>query len=392
MSPESFRPVLRFGALLLVALVVATGTVPPRSASAQEDGRRTPDPRRGYVAPQLARNGEGSVVMAWLRPSEQGHDLLVARRTAAGALQEPRRLNEVPGSVRHLGLDEARFVLVGGPGDQFGLVWFDRDGHVVASLSRDGGRHFDGPFVVDDGEGRPENAFAGAALDRTGALHVAWLDARNAPVDMEEPALLLHAVVTAEGAGPEHDLSSEHTPSVCGCCRPFVVSGRDGVEVLFRNAGEDGYRDIHRVEQELDGSFAAPERVGPPTWKIAACPMSGPVSDGREVLWKDGSKGRPRLVLGTTDTAPLVEVFDSGRSGWGPLSPRFVERGDDPHALLLVPGVPHGRLFARRGGTWDVVVDEMPVWCRDAVVLEGQLLMVGDEHGQLRMEALDATW
>lgn len=375
--------------IVLGALVAMVSAV---DVTAQAPERNKPDIRRGYLGPQIARTGTGSVVMLWVRPVAAGHDLLVARRAADGALEEPRQLDAGEAAIRYLPLDEARPALVTGPADEVGVVWFDGTGRPRASLSHDGGRTFTEAFVLGSGPGRPENAFAGAAIGRDGRMHVVWLDARHAPAGHEEPAQLLYDRVSLDGPSGERDLTSAHTQSVCGCCRPSIRADRSGIEVVFRNTDAEGWRDVHRIVGTFDGAFGAPERVGPATWKIAACPMSGPIAGAGLVVWGDGSAGRPRVVSGTTATASLGLVIDAERSGWLPASPRWIASAEGDDALLLVPGEPDGRVLARRGGRWDVVVPDLPAWCRSAIVLEKQLLMVGDEHGRLRLEALDVTW
>lgn len=381
------RRIARVLLALLPLLLLCDAT-----AFAQTGARNKPDERRGYLGPQLARTGAGSVVMSWVRPVSGGHDLLLARRAADGALEDPRRLNVETGSVRYLPLDEARPLLVTGPGDEVAVVWFDTAGHLQAVVSEDGARDFGGPYRVDAGPGRPEHAFAGADFARDGSLHVAWLDARKAPAGLEEPALLLLNRVTKEGAGRERDLTSQHTASVCGCCRPFVHVDRSGIEVLFRNTDPEGWRDIHRIRGSFDGEFGTPERIGPATWRIEGCPMAGPISDGAQALWRDGSTGRVRIVAGTSPTAALSVVLAADDANWTAVSPRWVDSDDERAPMLLVPGEPKGRLLAQRGGRWEVVVPDMPAWCHSALVLKDQLLMVGDEHGKLRLEALNVTW
>lgn len=374
-------------AAVLLVLITTSGL-----ALAQTEGRNKPDTRRGYLAAQLGRTTQGSVVLLWVHPVEQGYDLLLARRAEDGALEDPQRLNREAGSVRYLPIDEARPVLATGVRDEVGVVWFDVKGHVQATVSTDGGRSFGGPHRLNGGVGRPEHAFAGADFAPDASLHVVWLDVRDAPVDLEEPAVLFTNRVTRNGAGQELDLSSAHTASVCGCCRPSVHVDRAGIEILFRNVDAEGWRDIHRITGSFDGVFGTPERVGPATWKIDGCPMAGAISKGDVAVWRDGSTGVPRIVSGTTATAALGVVIDAGKSGWAPLSPRWVFGDDASEPLLFVPGSPEGRLLASRGGTWEVVVPDMPAWCHTALVLEDQVLMVGDEFGRLRLEALDVAW
>ena len=370
----------------LLRWLIVFGFVPifgQGSAVAQD--RRPVVERRGYVQPQAVSLEGNTALLVWARPVGSGHDLLVARREQTGALGDARRVNLQDGSVRVLGIDEARVAVAGDGGRRAGLAWFDVDGRLWAARSEDGGASFVRPVRLDGGAGRPEHAFVHATFDPDGVLHVVWLDARDAPKGMEEPARTFHAALTEHGAVPETDLTGDHFATVCGCCRPYVYADRFGVQVAFRAVDPEGYRDVHRMTRDRDGVWSDPVRVGPPLWKIDGCPMAGPITDGRQVIWRDGSQPLDRIVEGSAELAPVRNVVRLESPRVTLRSPRWVGASD--RQLLLVPGTPHGRLLAREGGAWTVLADELPAWCHDALRLGDELLLLGDDQARLELQA-----
>ena len=349
--------------------------------------RRVPVPRVGYEQVQVVPLQEDTAIFGWARPVAGGHDLLVARRGRDGAMGEARRLQGRPGSVRILDLDEARPALVSDGHSLVGAAWFDRQGRLWAARSSDGGRAFGAAMRIDDGPGHAAHAFVHAAFDDHGDLHVVWLDAREAPDDLEEPAHLYHATLTSDGATAETDLSSAFFDSVCGCCRPFVHVDRFGLKIDFRAIDERGYRDVHRRVRRPNGDWAPPVRIGPPLWKIAACPMSGPVGDTGAVIWRDGSQPVDRIVEGWPEGSTVRAILRPDDRTRAMRSPRWV--GGTDRGVLLVPGDPAGWLLQREGAGWTVLTDEAPSWCTDALRIRDQILLVGDEHGRLQLEAYD---
>lgn len=375
------------GVVLLLAM--CTGVVPVVSAQ-ESEGRRKVDRRLGFESPQVALTPSGAVAMLWSRPHGKGHDLFVSVRDADGAFGEATRVNARPGSVLALSVDEARPSLVTGAGSRVAVGWVDTAGDVYVALGLENGRRFQAPVQVNSREGNPERNFVSLALDEQGMIHAVWLDARGAKKGHEEPAHVYYArVPDGRQAEPERNLTGDFTQSVCGCCRPSVRAAQYSLTVLYRNVSEDGYRDIQRLNGDLGGRFDEPQRMGPATWKIAGCPMAGAVTDGERVIWRDGSTGKARIVEAISATAQLQAVVVEG-GGWAPSgSPRLVDGGRSVERVLLVPGRPYPRLLRRSGGQWRTWIDELPTWCLSAVILEGQLLMVGDQHGALQLEAID---
>ncbi len=361
----------------------------PGPTLSQSEGRRRPPERRGFDGPVVDLDDQGQALFLWAHPVEGGHDLLLARRAPDGSLGDPVRVNPRSGSVRWWPLDEARPMLCTGEGGRVAVGWFDRSGRPWVARSTDGGRSFEAADSPSTAAGHEANAFVEGSFDPRGDLHVVWLDARLAPAGEEEPAHLFYRRWHDRRWGPEIDLSPDLERGVCGCCRPAVQARGEWVEVFFRARDAQGYRDIHRARRRGDVPFEAAERMGPPTWKIEACPMAGPVGLGERVVWLDGSTGETRLVENDSPTTRPREVLSV--EGFRPLSPRRVPAmgADDP--LLLLPGEPFGRILQLHDGRWRVLVEQTPPWCHSAVVLDGQFLLVGDQQSRLKVDAVDLS-
>ena len=387
MNRMSFAPPLSFWRAFLLLFLVTLTVAPP--SHAQEDGQRRIDRRLGFEGPQLALTSGGSVLMLWARPTDTGHDLFLSRRDDRGRFGDAQRVNAAEGGVRIIALDEMRPALATGTEGRIAVAWLDRDGQVWAARGHESTSGLGKPARLNAPQGRPERNFAHLAFDARGTLWIAWLDARDAPAPMEEPAHV-YLVRWDEGRAPqpEVNLTAEHSESVCGCCRPFVRADRGRVEVYFRNTSEEGYRDIHRVVAGANGKFGEPERMGPATWKIEACPMSGPIAHPGRALWRDASTGRGRIVESIGGEARLHAIVEASREFTPVNSPRTIDGAAPGDWVVLIPGEPAGQVWRRRDGRWSRWVKELPDWCSSAVILDGQLLMVGDRHGELKLEGL----
>jgi hypothetical protein len=72
---------------------------------------------------------------------------------------------------------------------------------------------------------------------------------------------------------------------VCECCPTTAAMTSDGPIVAFRNRTEDEIRDIY-VSRLDNGKWTEPKPVHEDNWKIAACPVNGPMlsARGRDVV------------------------------------------------------------------------------------------------------------
>jgi hypothetical protein len=365
-------------ACLILCLMAAF----PATVLAQAN--RVPAQQRGYLHPQLVQDVSGNVGMLWVRPSAEGHDLFLARRQSNGSFVDPVRVNSVAGDVLFLGHPEGRPGIASGPGGRVAASWFDRSGQLHVALSTDGGQSFGRAVAVSPGHARPEHAFSDVEFDANGDLFVTWIDVTDAPAGQEEPAQLYVARVNGERSQTVRNLTGDFAESICGCCRPDLsINGRE-LMIGFRMI-EDGFRDIHRVRLGSDLRPVQPERMGPALWRINACPMAGPAVSRDFVWFIDGSTGQRRLMEASSPTATPVQVRAATVSS--PSAPRLIEGSEGPRWMLYLPGSSGGQVLAREGGVWRVLVDKVPPFCTDIVLVEGQLLMIGERGGVLWMQA-----
>jgi hypothetical protein len=371
----AMRPFLIVSSLILLVLPVSVG--------AQTSGK--PAFQRGYLHSQFVKAADGGVDMLWVKLSAAGHDLFLARRSSAGALQNPVKVNTSDGDVMYLPPEQARPAVAAGPGGAVGVAWFDKKGQLMVGISRDKGRSFGPSVAVDPGNARPEQAFADVAFDASGTMFVIWIDVRDAPVGSEEPAQLYIARIDNDTNPTVANLTGSYTTSICGCCRPdLYIKGRD-ITASFRMAGADGYRDIYRSRTGSGLTISKPELMGGQMWKLAGCPMAGPVSIGEFTWFLDGSTGVKRLMEASSPTATAVPV--AAATVANPRSPRLVIGSEERGGMIYLPGKPYGQVLLRDSGSWRVLVEDVPYFCTDMALVDGQLLMVGDKDGGLWMEA-----
>ncbi len=338
--------------------------------------------------PQLVFDDAGTLLLVWRETSDAGSDLFIARRDNDGSFEPPVRINDDEATVESFPHDEMRAAVATGQNGRVAVAWADKRGQVRAAVSADRARSFAPSIQLEQTDAAAYRGFPALAFGASGALHAIWIDSRHAEGFAEEPADLFYAIVN-EGTATESNLTAHQDATVCGCCRTHLEAGEDGsVRGLFRNADEEGYRDIFTVFGQESGGLASPERIGQPLWELQGCPMSGPVSVAGRVLWPDGSSGKKILMEAGFSTDPAKPLFSAdARGDWVPrLSPRSVAsaRPDSTHVLL--PGRPSTRLIARSADedSWTLVADDLPAWATSAAHQQDHLILVGAVEGELR--------
>ncbi len=174
------------------------------------------------------------------------------------------------------------------PGAGLGLVWLD--GRAMKPDAGHGGH----------------GAAAGAMSLRFGVYARDWKQSAEGPLDVR----------------------------VCECCPTSAAVTADGPIVAFRNRSDEEVRDIHVTRFEA-GKWTEPVAVHDDGWKIAGCPVNGPMlsARGRDVAlaWFTGKDEQGRAFLsfskdaGRTFGAPIR--LDGGgtlgrvdvelHAGWG---------------------------------------------------------------------------
>jgi hypothetical protein len=121
------------------------------------------------------------------------------------------------------------------PGRALGVVWLD-------------GRQMKGGVGHEGSHGSP----TGAMTVRFGAFDGEWRQVADTAIDLR----------------------------VCDCCPTTAVVTSDGPIMAFRDRTDDEVRDIH-VSRFEHGRWSEPVPVHRDGWKIAACPVNGPMLSAR---------------------------------------------------------------------------------------------------------------
>jgi hypothetical protein len=342
---------------------------------------------RGISQPQAIVASDGGLVLVWRENGSTagaGSNLYSSRRPPGGSFSEPLRINGQMDSLESWNHDENRASVALGPDQLVAVAWTTKEPSVWAAISSDGGASFAESLQLNQDEGRAYQGFTAITFDSTGVLHATWIDARGAEKEgVEEPADLYYARVEKGAVVAETNLTdAEGDGSVCGCCRPFMTADGDRLSIAFRNAPEDGFRDIYRITGDTAGSFSEPARFGPPMWELRGCPSAGPVIVGAETLWFEASTGDGR-ILAATDTDLSFSIVLEKEDSWKPRRPPRPVAGSAD--LLLVPGDPAARLIKSTNGEWTNFDTAVPVWATTAALIDGEILAIGTKDDELHL-------
>jgi len=287
------------------------------------------------------------VVVAWAARSGAATDVYAAwSRDGGVTFGEPARVNDIAGDARVSGEQAPRVAL----GAATEVVWVSRqDGASVvrAAKARTAERRFEPATTVHAAGLTGARGWASLAVDKNAAVHVAWLDGRNAQAEPAgAPATghaghkgmrqdLFQAVSWPDGTRSETRVATD----VCFCCKTGVATAPDGtVYVAWRHIYPPNLRDM-AVARSSDGgrTFGAPVRVSEDGWALDGCPDDGPsiAVDSRGVLhiaW-------PTLVPGSASGKGIFYSYsgDGGRTfaarvrldaGAGAAHPQLAVGGD----------------------------------------------------------------
>jgi hypothetical protein len=205
-----------------------TGWTPPQTAASGDDW---------FVnwadVPSVLRLDNGTLAAHWLQKSgtdTYAYDVRLAYSNDDGRSWSPSFTPHHDGTKSEHGFAS----LFQMPGAGLGLIWLD--GRAMASAA---------------GHDAHEGS-SGAMSVRFGAFDPAWQQTSELPVDLR----------------------------VCECCPTTAAMTSDGPIAAFRNRTDDEIRDIYvsRLEQ---GKWTEPTAVHDDGWKIAACPVNGPMLSAR---------------------------------------------------------------------------------------------------------------
>ncbi len=303
--------------------------------------------------------------MTWLETLKDGagHRLRLSHRAATGAWEEAVTVHEGKDFWRNW----ADFPGLGVFADGSVMVhWLARSGegtydyNVTARITRDGGRTWGEPFLVNTDGTKAEHGFVSFAATEKG-MAVVWLDGRETRGGGHEgdhaaagggAMTLRFAEFLSDGTRVRE---SRLDARVCDCCQTAVVNTSKGLLAAYRDRSESEFRDISLVRPLAEK--LAPWNFSKDGWKIHACPVNGPSLAARgeavTAVWftMAGGKARVRAAvsrdggdtfspplavdsvspLGRTDVgilpsgASLITWLSRGRGGSGEIKGAFID-------------------------------------------------------------------
>ncbi len=291
--------------------------------------------------PSLAADARGGVFMTWIETLKDGagHRLRIAHRKAGGAWEEPASVYEGPDFWRNW----ADFPGLGVFADGSVMVhWLARAGagtydyNVKARISKDAGKTWGEPFLVNTDGGKGEHGFVSFAATDKG-MGVAWLDGRETKGTHEGDHAMAGGAMTLRFAEFLSDGVRTREvvldAKVCDCCQTAMVNTPRGLLAAYRDRSDDEFRDISLVRPFANR--IVPTDFSKDGWKINACPVNGPAlaSRGKAVAaaWftQGGGRARVRAALsadGGETFAPAIDI--DGAFPLGRVDLAILETGD----------------------------------------------------------------
>lgn len=343
MNKNSFLPLLLLAATLAVVPAWSADSVHANHEGAGQKGTSADREKmwqnalaRPALAVSAAFDARGRL---WLVRAEGGHVLVSVSDNRGESFGTPVRVNPDPERVAAEG--ENRPKLAFGEKGQVYVSWTQSleqpfSGHVRFSRSLDGGRSFSPPVTVNDNREPISHRFESMIVDRHGAIHLVWLDRRDAARAKQRgeryTGISVYRAVSRDG-GKSFGGNRRVAEHSCECCRTALALDNDGTPVVFwRHVFGKNIRDHAMLR--LDGKSPL-VRVSVDNWEVDACPHHGPsLSIGTDgvyhLAWFNGATGRAGLRYSrTTDRGGHVSSpITFGNSEAQAAHPQVLALGD----------------------------------------------------------------
>jgi len=265
--------------------------------------------------PSLQVDESGAIHVAWIEEEKEVRSLFYLKADAeTKTLSSPIRVNGLEEQVA--AVHQSPSLALGRNGEVY-LTWSaphpQANGKPFTSLLRlsrssDGGRTFVPSVAVNDDSVVTNHSFDTVTVGRDGAVHVAWIDAREGKKD---PATF---TARSSDGGRTVEKNVRVDDNTCVCCRTALAEAPDGTLYLaWRKILEGGVRETV-VARSKDGgqTFSSPVIVGNDRWVFPGCPHR-PASIGVDkqgrlyVVWyTEGADETPAIYLAVSDDGGLT--------------------------------------------------------------------------------------
>jgi hypothetical protein len=306
---------------LLISALVVSLFITGCTRSDRTNVAELPSPAlAGSAEAHLARGPDGTVVLSWLEPTDDGVALRYATHLD-DAWSEPRTVAQgadwfvnwadFPSVVPLSETLWAAHWLAKTPGGSYAY-------DVALAVSSDRGESWSASMTPHTDGTRTEHGFV-SLFPWHGGVGALWLDGRNMIEDGDHTGgvaghgmTLRTATVSANGELADEQLIDE---LVCDCCQTDVALAATGPIAVYRNRTTAEIRDIY-VARHIDESWQAGEVVADDGWEISGCPVNGPAIIANDrvvgVAWFTAANGhsRVRAALSTDAGATFSNPVD----------------------------------------------------------------------------------
>jgi hypothetical protein len=307
--------------LVSLAAFATFSAQPPVALQWPPTVERVPAPAApGSGQPQLSTSDRG-VILSWVEKDAARATLKYSERTAAG--WSASRV-VASGTDWFVNWADVPSVLRLGDGT-LAAHWLQKSGpdtyayDVRLSYSKDDGKTWSPSFTPHSDGTRTEHGFASLFQMPGVGLALIWLDGRamkpqpgHGGHDAASGTMSLRFATFGRDWKQTAEVPLD--VRVCECCPTSAAVTADGPIAAFRNRTDNEVRDIY-VARLANGTWTEPVAVHDDGWKIAGCPVNGPMlsARGRDVAiaWFTGKDEQGRAFLsfskdaGRTFGAPI---------------------------------------------------------------------------------------
>ena len=255
-------------------------------------------------APSSTFDAHGRLWLAW---SYAGHVYVNYSDDKGKSFSPAVAVNRVPEAISARGENRPKIKI-----DKKGRVYVSWTtplekrftGHVKFSYSKDDGKSFSEPVIVNDNLDVTGHRFDALGVTDDGKVYMAWLDKRDRLKAKKQGkdyhgAALYYAF--SSDAGETFQINKKVIDHSCECCRIAIGFNNKQLPVFFwRNIFEKNTRDHALVTFTSSNTFSPLERVSYDNWKVDACPHHGPdisISEGNNyhLAWFNNAPERHGL-------------------------------------------------------------------------------------------------
>lgn len=323
-------------ALACALLGACSGDAPaPAAAAAGQALRLHAEPwplaaDASAAQPDLVAAPDGSLLLSWLAPDAQGHQLRYAR-FSGGRWQPARQIAR--GDDWFVNWADTPHLRASADGALW-AQWLRRSAgapyayDVQLARSADG-RQWSAPVTVHDDATATEHGFVSLWPEGADGMGIAWLDGRRTAGTghgdghgQGQGAMTLRSARFDARLG-KHD-EQELDPMTCDCCQTGAHADASGVLLVYRGRDAGETRDIH-LRRRTAAGWQPARRVHADDWVMPACPVNGPAvtayAGNAWVAWYTAPQGEPLLRLahssdgGASFGAPRVPDRGTGVQG-----------------------------------------------------------------------------